>query len=79
GEDNHSKVLFAAIKKGLYDHGIEVHERVVYESKYKYEEGYSLADRILNAGAPAAYVAEAEFAAGLLKCVSDLGVMVPDD
>ncbi len=52
---------------------------LVFESKYKYEEGYALADRLLNAGATAAYVAEDEIAAGLLNGIADKGVKVPEE
>ena len=54
-------------------------EGLVFESKYKYEEGYALAERVLNAGATAAYVAEDEIAAGLLNGISDRGIKVPEE
>ncbi|MFX3824799.1 substrate-binding domain-containing protein, partial [Streptococcus suis] len=59
--------------------GIEFNEGLVFASKYNSEEGYSLADRIVNAGATAAYVAEDEIAAGVLNGVSEMGVKVPED
>ncbi|ABP92545.1 Transcriptional regulator [Streptococcus suis 98HAH33] len=78
-DDINGKVRFAGYKQGLKDNGIEFNEGLVFESKYKYEEGYALAERILNAGATAAYVAEDEIAAGLLNGVSDMGIKVPED
>ena len=38
-----------------------------------------MAERLLNAGATAAYVAEDEIAAGLLNGIADKGVKVPEE
>ncbi len=78
-DDINGKVRFSGYKEGLQASGLEFNEGLVFESKYKYEEGYALAERVLNAGATAAYVAEDEIAAGLLNGISDRGIKVPEE
>lgn len=78
-DDINGKIRFSGYKEGLQANGLEFNEGLVFESKYKYEEGYALAERVLNAGATAAYVAEDEIAAGLLNGISDRGIKVPEE
>ncbi|HFH9837443.1 TPA: catabolite control protein A [Streptococcus suis] len=78
-DDINGKVRLSGYKEGLKAKGLTFNEGLVFESKYKYEEGYALAERILNAGATAAYVAEDEIAAGLLNGISDRGIKVPEE
>ena len=78
-DDINGKVRFSGYKEGLQANGLEFNEGLVFESKYKYEEGYVLAERVLNAGATAAYIAEDEIAAGLLNGISDRGIKVPEE
>ncbi len=78
-DEINGKIRLAGYKEALQDNGLEFNEGLVFESKYKYEEGYALAERLLNAGATAAYVAEDEIAAGLLNGIADRGVKVPEE
>lgn len=78
-DDINGKVRLSGYKEGLKSKGLTFSEGLVFESKYKYEEGYALAERILNTGATAAYVAEDEIAAGLLNGISDRGIKVPEE
>ena len=78
-DDINGKIRLSGYKEGLKANGLEFNEGLVFESKYKYEEGYALAERLLNAGATAAYVAEDEIAAGLLNGIADKGVKVPEE
>ena len=54
-------------------------EGLVFESKYRYDEGYNLAERIIASKATAAFVTGDELAAGLLNGLSDHGIKVPED
>ena len=47
--------------------------------RYRYEEGYNLAERIIASKATAAFVTGDELAAGLLNGLADQGVNVPED
>ena len=78
-DDINGKIRLSGYKEGLKANGLEFQEGLVFESNYKYEEGYALAERLLNAGATAAYVAEGEIAAGLLNGIADKGVKVPEE
>lgn len=78
-DEINGKIRLSGYKEALQSKGLEFNEGLVFESKYKYEEGYALAERLLNAGATAAYVAEDEIAAGLLNGISDRGVKVPEE
>lgn len=78
-DDINGKIRLSGYKDGLKEAGLSFSEGLVFEAKYKYEEGYALAERVLNAGATAAYVAEDEIAAGLLNGIADKGVRIPED
>lgn len=78
-DDINGKVRLTGYKNGLKSHKLSFNEGLVFEAKYKYEEGYALAERVLNAGATAAYVTEDEIAAGLLNGIADKGVKVPEE
>ncbi|WP_049618267.1 MULTISPECIES: catabolite control protein A [unclassified Streptococcus] len=78
-DDINGKIRLSGYKRGLQAAELDFNEGLVFESKYKYEEGYALAERVLSAGATAAYVAEDEIAAGLLNGVEDSGVKVPEE
>ena len=54
-------------------------EGLVFEANYSYQEGYDLAQRVINSGATAAIVAEDELAAGLLNGLFAAGKKVPED
>lgn len=78
-DDINGKVRLSGYKAGLQENGLEFSEGLVFEAKYKYEEGYALAERLLNSGATAAYVAEDEIAAGLLNGIADKGIRIPEE
>lgn len=78
-DDINGKVRLSGYKEGLQAQGLDFTEGLVFEAKYKYEEGYALAERVLNSGATAAYVAEDEIAAGLLNGIADQGIKVPEE
>ena len=67
-DDINGKVRLAGYKEGL-----------VFEANYNYKDGYELAQRVINSGATAAYVAEDELAAGLLNGLFAAGKKVPED
>ena len=67
-DDINGKVRLAGYKEGL-----------VFEANYNYKDGYELAQRVMNSGATAAYVAEDELAAGLLNGLFAAGKKVPED
>ena len=50
-----------------------------FESKYSYDDGYHLAERVIASKATAAFVTGDELAAGLLNGLSDQGIKVPED
>ena len=54
-------------------------EGLVFESKYSYDDGYNLAERVIASKATAAFVTGDELAAGLLNGLADRGVKIPED
>ncbi|WP_067103103.1 catabolite control protein A [Streptococcus sp. DD13] len=78
-DDINGVVRLSGFKEGLKEKGLSFNEGLVFESKYKYDEGFALAERVLRAGVTAAYVAEDEIAAGLLNGLVAQGVKVPED
>lgn len=78
-DDINGKVRLAGYKEGLANNGLNFDEGLIFEANYKYKEGFALAQRVLNAGATAAVVAEDELAAGLLNGLFEAGKSVPED
>ncbi|MFR2742415.1 MAG: catabolite control protein A [Streptococcus agalactiae] len=78
-DDINGKVRLAGYKEGLKKNGLNFKEGLVFEANYRYAEGFALAQRVINAGATAAYVAEDELAAGLLNGLFEAGKRVPED
>ncbi|MFC3927665.1 catabolite control protein A [Streptococcus caprae] len=78
-DDINGKVRMSGYKDGLKKNGIEFKEGLVFEANYSYDEGYKLAERLVNSGATAAYVAEDELAVGLLNGLFAAGKSVPED
>ncbi|HEO8686928.1 TPA: LacI family DNA-binding transcriptional regulator, partial [Streptococcus agalactiae] len=76
-DDINGKVRLAGYKEGLKKNGLNFKEGLVFEANYRYAEGFALAQRVINAGATAAYVAEDELAAGLLNGLFEAGKRVP--
>lgn len=78
-DDINGKVRLAGYKDALKEAGVNYSEGLVFESKYRYDDGYSLADRLVSSKATAAVVTGDELAAGLLNGLADHGVSVPED
>lgn len=78
-DDINGKLRLTGYKEGLKASKIDFNEGLVFEAKYKYDEGYALAERVLKSGATAAVVVEDELAIGLLNGIEDAGHKVPED
>ena len=78
-DDINGKVRLAGYKDALKEAGVNYSEGLVFESKYRYDDGYSLAERLVSSKATAAVVTGDELAAGLLNGLADHGVSVPED
>ena len=63
----------AGYKEGLEKNGLSFKEGLVFEANYNYKDGFELAQRVINSGATAAFVAEDELAAGLLNGLFEAG------
>ncbi|CAI2586903.1 Catabolite control protein A [Apilactobacillus kunkeei] len=63
----------------LENNGIKFDEKLVFETKGTYEDGYDLAERIINDKITAAVATNDELAAGILNGMTDRGVSVPQD
>lgn len=73
------KMRLEGYKKALKSAGIKYSEGLIFESEYNYKAGETLATRILNSGATAAFISDDELAVGILNGLTDAGVNVPDD
>lgn len=78
-DDINGKVRLSGYKEGLKANKLTFKEGLIFEAKYRYQEGFDLAHRIINSGATAAYVAEDELAVGLLNGLFAAGKRVPED
>lgn len=78
-DEVNGKLRLKGYKAGLKANQLTFNEGLVFEAKYKYQEGYALAERVLKSGATAAVVAEDEIAVGLLNGIEDAGVKVPEE
>ena len=78
-DDINGKVRLAGYKDALKEAGVNYSEGLVFESKYRYDDGYYLAERLVSSKATAAVVTGDELAAGLLNGLADHGVSVPED
>lgn len=78
-DDINGKIRLVGYKEGLKQNKLPFKEGLVFESKYKYEDGFALAERIISSGATAIYVAEDSLAAGLLNGLFAAGKSVPED
>ena len=65
-------------KEGLKENQLEYNEGLVFESRYSFDDGLALVDRLLNSGATAAYVTDDELAIGILDGLIDKGIKVPE-
>ena len=78
-DDINGKVRLVGYKEALKKAGISYSEGLVFESKYTYEDGYALAERLISSNATAAVVTGDELAAGVLNGLADKGVSVPEE
>ena len=78
-DDINGKVRLVGYKEALKEAGVNYSEGLVFESKYRYDDGYALAERLVSSKATAAIVTGDELAAGLLNGLADHGISVPED
>ena len=78
-DDVNGKIRLVGYKEALKEAGVNYSEGLVFESKYRYDDGYALAERLVSSKATAAIVTGDELAAGLLNGLADHGVSVPED
>ena len=78
-DDINGKVRLIGYKDALKEAGINYSEGLVFESKYRYDDGYALAERLISSKATAAIVTGDELAAGVLNGLADQGISVPEE
>ncbi|MEW4354323.1 catabolite control protein A [Streptococcus pneumoniae] len=78
-DDINGKIRLSGYKAALKKEKLTYSEGLVFESKYSYDDGYQLAERVIASKATAAFVTGDELAAGLLNGLSDHGVNIPED
>lgn len=78
-DDINGKIRLIGYKEALKKAKLSYSEGLVFESKYSYEDGYQLAERVIASKATAAFVTGDELAAGLLNGLSDKDVNIPED
>ena len=78
-DDINGKIRLVGYKEALKEAGVNYSEGLVFESKYRYDDGYALAERLVSSKATAAIVTGDELATGLLNGLADHGVSVPED
>ena len=78
-DDINGKVRLSGYKTALKSKKLAYSEGLVFESKYSYDDGYNLAERVIASKATAAFVTGDELAAGLLNGLADRGVKIPED
>ena len=78
-DDINGKIRLVGYKEALKEAGVNYSEGLVFESKYRYDDGYALAERLVSSKATAAIVTGDELAAGLLNGLANHGVSVPED
>ena len=78
-DDINGKIRLVGYKEALKEAKVNYSEGLVFESKYRYDDGYALAERLVSSKATAAIVTGDELAAGLLNGLADQGVSVPED
>ena len=78
-DDINGKVRLIGYKEALKKAEISYSEGLVFESKYSYNDGYTLAERLISSQATAAVVTGDELAAGVLNGLADHGISVPEE
>ena len=64
-DDINGKIRLAGYKEALKKAKLTYSEGLVFESKYSYDDGYQLAERVIASKATAAFVTGDELAAGI--------------
>ena len=78
-QDVNKKYRLKGYVSALENNGIMFNEKLVFETKGTYEDGYDLAEQIINDKVTAAVATNDELAAGILNGMTDRGVSVPQD
>lgn len=78
-QDVNKKYRLKGYVAALENNGIKFNEKLVFETKGTYEDGYDLAEQIINNKITAAVATNDELAAGILNGMTDRGVSVPQD
>lgn len=78
-QDVNKKYRLKGYVAALENNGIKFNEKLVFETKGTYEDGYDLAEQIINDKVTAAVATNDELAAGILNGMTDRGVSVPQD
>ena len=78
-QDVNKKYRLKGYVSALENNGIKFNEKLVFETKGTYEDGYDLAEQIINNKITAAVATNDELAAGILNGMTDRGVSVPQD
>ena len=78
-DDINGKLRLEGYRDALKKNNLHYQEGLIFEANYHYEDGYKLAERVINSGATAVYVGDDELAAGLLNGLFAAGKSVPDD
>ncbi|WP_251547163.1 catabolite control protein A [Limosilactobacillus caecicola] len=74
-----AKYRIPGYQSALKEAGIPFDEQTIFEAHDSYDEGYSLAEQIMQSGATAAFSSDDGIAAGVLNGLFDHSVKVPDD
>ena len=78
-QDVNKKYRLKGYVSALENNGIKFNDKLVFETKGTYEDGYDLAEQIINDKITAAVATNDELAAGILNGMTDRGVSVPQD
>lgn len=73
-QDVNKKYRLKGYVAALENNGIKFNEKLVFETKGTYEDGYDLAEQIINDKITAAVATNDELAAGILNGMTDRGV-----
>jgi len=75
-----TKLRLKGLRAAFQEHGITLSEEDIIVAGFGYEDGYRMADRILQIGGVTVVVCLFDsIAVGLLRRLKELGVSVPDD
>jgi DNA-binding LacI/PurR family transcriptional regulator len=75
-----SRQRLAGYKAALEEHGLEFDARLVDRGNWSRESGYAACRRLLERGRPdAVFSANDKMAAGVIHCLRDSGLRIPDD